>query len=313
MPAESIPQKPYGIIYLAFNTKNGKKYIGQTRGSLKARIQAHWAVPKQHRRSFQRALHKYGISTFAFAIIDSASTLNELNEKEQAWVRFHQSESPCGYNLTAGGGSLSVRLRGMVGPRNPNFGKRHPGLNAGSKNPMFGKKCPWTAERGKRMVGAANPMFGIGGMKGKKHSAETRERMRAAAARRRALLPPKPKPVRIPKPHHNLGKAMSDEQKRKISETLKRRYQEGLVAYNTGRTFSEETRRKLSEAHKKIDHPGLGVGRHRRGPDNPCFGRPLSAERRAKISAARIAYYQRKRANANDHGKGIGPSNMGCA
>jgi group I intron endonuclease len=46
----------------------------------------------------------------------------------------------------------------VSGDRNGNYGKRHPGLNAGKKNPMYGRKCPWTAARNRTLIGDANPM-----------------------------------------------------------------------------------------------------------------------------------------------------------
>lgn len=76
--------------------------------------------------------------------------------------------------------------------------------------------------------------------KGKHHCEETRKISEA----------------RKGKPSHNKGKSMSDEQKRKISETLKGRHyhteeaRRKMSETRKGRKHTEETRKKMSEAHK---------------------------------------------------------------
>lgn len=40
---------------------------------------------------FHNAINKYGEANFSFEEIDSAETIEELNEKEQYWIKFYHS------------------------------------------------------------------------------------------------------------------------------------------------------------------------------------------------------------------------------
>lgn len=87
------------VIYKITNLKNNKIYIGQTRTSFKRRL-------SQHRKSDSlvgRALRKYEDSSFSFEIIDKASSIEELNNKEIMYIQQFNSLSPNGYNLDSGG------------------------------------------------------------------------------------------------------------------------------------------------------------------------------------------------------------------
>lgn len=88
------------LIYLATNLINGKKYVGQTVRSLSVRIIEH---KNEKTTAFSRALRKYGLQSFTFAIIDHSDSIETLNEKEKYWIRIHNSLSPHGYNIAIGG------------------------------------------------------------------------------------------------------------------------------------------------------------------------------------------------------------------
>ena len=82
----------------------------------------------------------------------------------------------------------------------------------------------------------------------------------------------------------NLGRKASEETRKKISESNKGKShkisEEGrkaIVETNKNRKVSEETRRKMSEAK---------IGKYR-GEDSPHWGKPLSEERKKKLSEAR--------------------------
>lgn len=95
------------IIYKATNLLNGKVYIGQTTNSLKYRKEQHIREAKCAKRKsvyFHNAINKYGEVNFSFEEIDSAETIDELNEKEQYWIKFyHSTDKRYGYNLDSGG------------------------------------------------------------------------------------------------------------------------------------------------------------------------------------------------------------------
>jgi group I intron endonuclease len=147
-----------GIIYLAVHIESGKKYVGQTAGSLDKRIRAHM----YGNCYFSNALRRYGREAFTISVIDTATTRSELDVKEKAWIKEHDCIAPSGYNLTSGGeggipltpeGSRIISDRGKlkVGPLNPNYGKQWPeerklalsaktkGVRVGINHPNFGK------------------------------------------------------------------------------------------------------------------------------------------------------------------------------
>ena len=95
------------IIYKATNIQNGKVYIGQTTNTLEYRKSQHFRESKsEHRKNtyFHNAISKYGEESFVFEEIDSAESIEELNIKEEKWIRFYRStEKRNGYNLDSGG------------------------------------------------------------------------------------------------------------------------------------------------------------------------------------------------------------------
>lgn len=104
-----------GFIYCITNKVNGKKYIGQTRTSVKQRWKGHKSSVKQGKTALYRAMRKYGIENFDITIIYAISdktisgikeTLNFL-EKYFIW----KEKTLCtenGYNITRGGDTASV-------------------------------------------------------------------------------------------------------------------------------------------------------------------------------------------------------------
>lgn len=90
------------IIYKITNKINGKIYIGQTVGSLNKRWNRH-CRKNSGCLALINAIEKYGKDGFTIEQIDSSSTLEELNKKENEWVLKCNSLYPNGYNLNTGG------------------------------------------------------------------------------------------------------------------------------------------------------------------------------------------------------------------
>ena len=88
-------------IYKITNSVNSKVYIGQTIRPVEDRFRRHIldAIHNKLNTHFARAIRKYGPESFKIEIIDSATTQNELNRKEQEWIRRYNSIA-CGYNET---------------------------------------------------------------------------------------------------------------------------------------------------------------------------------------------------------------------
>lgn len=110
-----------GFIYCITNNINGKKYIGQTRTTVKQRWKCHRVDSKHDSKPLYCAMRKYGISNFSIETIFSISDTNldgikeSLNFIEQYLIG--KEKTLCtenGYNITRGGDAPSVLMRTPV-------------------------------------------------------------------------------------------------------------------------------------------------------------------------------------------------------
>ncbi len=110
--------KPYGHIYVANYPVNGKNYVGKTKierwAEDKNPIQERWkeeadiAKNKAEKglrlRHIENAIVKYGSENFILFEVDKAYNREELNIKEQNWIKKLDSMNrEKGYNMTEGG------------------------------------------------------------------------------------------------------------------------------------------------------------------------------------------------------------------
>ena len=88
-------------IYKITNIQNNKVYIGQTIRPIEQRFHRHFndALNNILDTHFARAIRKYGKDSFVIEKIDNAQTQDELNQKEQYWIRYYNSVKE-GYNET---------------------------------------------------------------------------------------------------------------------------------------------------------------------------------------------------------------------
>lgn len=113
----NITPLAYGYVYLIENTANHKRYVGQTSQSIP---EYRWTQHKKdsHNTSPKSilgcAMKKYGQLNFTYTIIDYANSIEELNDKEQWYIKLHKTNvNEHGYNLREGGcrGMLAVETR----------------------------------------------------------------------------------------------------------------------------------------------------------------------------------------------------------
>lgn len=93
-------------IYKITNKINNKIYIGQVYNkTIQDRFKRHIKEAKFNSKSYiDRAIYKYGKENFICELIDTANTLQELNQKEIYWISYYNSiDHNIGYNLTLGG------------------------------------------------------------------------------------------------------------------------------------------------------------------------------------------------------------------
>ena len=92
--------KPYGIIYRAYNIISEKCYIGKTTKTLSKRISGHYS--SENCIHMHRALMIYPKETWEWKIIDIGNNAEDLANKEKFWIKFYNARIN-GYNCTDGG------------------------------------------------------------------------------------------------------------------------------------------------------------------------------------------------------------------
>jgi len=224
----------FGLIYLATNKLNGKRYVGQTITTLKNRR-------GQHERDksgslIHKAILKYGKTNFLWCTLAVASNQKELNETETYYISFFNSkpekEGGWGYNLNGGGergGSPSEETR--------------------RKRSISSMGHEVTEETRNKLRIAHT---------GKKHTAEHIEKISAA---RRGI--PRSEETKIKISRGNKGKIMSEESRERMRQA-KSNIAIKLIA--TKITTQEKfIFASTSEAAKKLDIPNSSIFRCLKG------------------------------------------------
>lgn len=118
------------VIYKVSNNINDMVYIGQTIRLLERRWSQHCS--KNMDSYLSRAIRKYGKENFRIEIIDTAQTIEELNEKEVYWIAFYNCISPIWYNLVTGGSNCFhseetklKRSKSLTGKKRKPFTEEH--------------------------------------------------------------------------------------------------------------------------------------------------------------------------------------------
>ena len=107
-----------------------------------------------------RNIRKYGLDNFAIEILDEAESIEELNKKEYEWILRENTMKPNGYNLCYGGGNTIGFEHRPESKRAMSEAKKFAYLKAG--NPFYGRKhsddtrdkmkAAWDADRKSRLV-----------------------------------------------------------------------------------------------------------------------------------------------------------------
>lgn len=141
------------LIYKITNKTNGNSYIGQTIRTIEERWTEHCKKTSDC-SAIANAIQKYGKENFDIEIICSALSIEELNKKEQYFIKEFNTLKPNGYNLTTGGLNFERTLESnnkmserQIGEKNHNFGKKASKetkllmseAHMGKKNHFFGK------------------------------------------------------------------------------------------------------------------------------------------------------------------------------
>lgn len=162
-------------VYAIKNSSDGRAYVGQTRESFMRRFWHHTSVlcnNEHSNESLQAAWNAQGHESFEFVVLEEIKDVAKLDDAERKWIKFFRDKG-LSYNISSGGGGRSAPMSGSA----------------------------------KAIVGAKNREH----MTGRKHTEETKAKMRASS---KHLSP-------------------TDEHRKKLSE------------YMSQRVVSDDTRRKI--------------------------------------------------------------------
>ena len=92
----------YGIIYLVYNNKSQRYYVGQTTNSFDIRYQNGWLYYHGYKDTVKEDLEKYGEDSFEYTkIFKVAHNQEELDKLEAYYIKYFNSYEN-GYNETRG-------------------------------------------------------------------------------------------------------------------------------------------------------------------------------------------------------------------
>lgn len=105
-------------IYKIENLVNHKFYIGKSNDIYKRfgdhKRKAFYTADPSYNYPLYKAIRKYGIDNFNFSILEECSE-DELNKKEEYWIKFYNTYLGPGYNQTPGGeGSPKISHEKMI-------------------------------------------------------------------------------------------------------------------------------------------------------------------------------------------------------
>lgn len=249
-------------IYKITNTINNKIYIGFT-NDLSRRITEHKRNHVKHNSKLYYAMRKYGFELFEFAVVfqslDSAYCKDEM---EQYFIIEYNSFND-GYNMTLGGdGSIGRTLSDDQRAHLRKINKNRPSLNkAKTYIEMYGErgaankklkmsekmkqKPPKSADEKNRMIASLKRYYMTheSPLKGKTHTAETRQLISKLATERNAK---------------NIGKTYDEIYGGERAAEIKKKKSEKLMGENNprfgkpgtflGKHHSEQVKLKISLA-----------------------------------------------------------------
>ena len=189
----NIKENSKFVIYLIRNLINSKIYIGQT-NNLTNRLWKHVNC-KNSKQYITNSIKKYGFKNFECEILHFAETFEEMNTLEAFYIEKYESTNrEIGYNIRKGGQNSPCAESTKIKLKNINSGKKLTeeiknkikNSTSGTLNHFFGKKH--TEDTKLKMSEAWEKRKPISeetrnkmseSQTGRKHSNETKEKMRA--------------------------------------------------------------------------------------------------------------------------------------
>lgn len=145
------------IVYQIKNLINDKVYIGQTIQEDMRRWEEHKSASKKGKLPLYNSMRKHGINNFEFSILDTAQSLEELNQKEKYYLDLAKTTNKV-YNLREAGAnkkhSEESKIRMAEAQKKAHERRRNNGGDGG-----------WTRKDGGAMLGKSHPAKGNPGRK----------------------------------------------------------------------------------------------------------------------------------------------------
>lgn len=185
-----------------------------------------------------RAIKKYGIQSFKISVIDNATDKQVLNEKEKYWIKQLNSLSPNGYNISIGG--TGGNLGELVNKKISDYQKINGNGFKNKRHSDETKERMRLAQLGKKQL-EETVNKRISKVIGRKNTEETKEKMRH--------------PHKKMKDTSKMKKPKTEEHKRNIGLSSKGRKNPKLAEFNrsrTGQKQSIETQNKKRESLKRF-------------------------------------------------------------
>lgn len=148
-------------IYKIKNKINNKEYIGQTTKNIYERFNEH-CHGSSNCVLLKKAIRKYSRENFEVKQLENCSNLDQLNEREEFWIKELNSLAPNGYNLMTGGAA----------PKHSEITKQKMSVTRRGKHPYWATEASRSEEA---RVKRANSI------QGQKRSVETKEKIKRSA------------------------------------------------------------------------------------------------------------------------------------
>lgn len=245
------------IIYKTTNLINNKIYVGQDKNNNPYYLGSG--------KILLRAIKKYGRDNFSKKILEICNSNDELNKKEEYWIRkLNSTDRKIGYNISIGGVE-GDREKGQQIIKNgvyeywlKKYGKEEADKKLEIKKEklrifnIYKKKNGWThTKEAKEKISKFN--------KGKKLSKETKKKIS----------------------NSRKGIKFSDETRKRMSIS-----QKGKISPNKGKSMSEETKIKISNTLKGRD----GTNNKPFLVDDTRYDRLRDASEKLNIKISTISY-----------------------
>lgn len=145
--------KAIGYVYITKNLLNNKIYIGQHRSvSYDEKYYGSGTI-------INYALRKHGKENFFNSVIEWCYSQEELNEKEEHYIKIYNSLTPIGYNIRFGGSQSKLNETSRMKISKAHMGKKL--SNDHKRKISIGVLRTGVNKNKKILYGKNNPMFGV--------------------------------------------------------------------------------------------------------------------------------------------------------